>query len=85
VEEYEIKSPSELIGDFTICGACPDMDLVMMKSTIPNTEKNENNFFDMFNKDEEIYGDVVIVKTDTMGSPIDFYLHDYKTMVSLEE
>lgn len=65
-----------LNGEPTIVGACPEEDLIVIgnkhnQSDNSNTIENTNKYLDKFNKDV-IKGDVIIMKTNTRGEPIDY-------------
>ena len=76
IEVDIIHGPHEFIGETSIIGAFPDEDLVLLGPST-NTSKtiNESIFVNKyFNKDEDnIYGDVLVVKTDNNGDPIDLH------------
>ena len=75
INEVIIHSgPHEILGPCQFIGAFPDEDLVLL-SSMPhsNYEVLNNSFINTyFNTDnEDIYGNVIIVKTDTNGNPVD--------------
>tara|TARA_Y100000816_G_C25889419_1_gene464024 strand:+ start:257 stop:571 length:315 start_codon:yes stop_codon:yes gene_type:complete len=74
MENVVITAPNEIMGDFTICGAFPDYNLVMIKSIEPkNKKKNMSNILKYFNKDEDdVIGDIIVIKTDDNGEVCDF-------------
>ena len=69
--------PHEHLGEVSIVGAFPDEDLVLLASRKPtSTECIDNVFINMFNKDDRIIGNLVVVKTDSNGNPINLSKKD---------
>ena len=65
-------SPGGILqGTVTIVGAYPQDDLVLLGTTY-STVKNEHPYLEKFNHDDDgILGDVLVVRTDSNGDPID--------------
>lgn len=68
---YEKTVNHILKGEVTIVGAYPDKNLIIVGNKIQQTSgyNNTNPFLDDFNKDE-VKGDVVVMKTNDIGEPI---------------
>ena len=84
IEEVNIiNGPHEYIGSTSIIGAFPDEDLVLLGPSInTSTNINDSVFLKYFNKDtENVYGDVMVVKTDVNGDPIDLLKSQITTYV----
>ena len=77
------KSPAEVLGDFTISGALPEHNLVMLSSiNTNNTDENKNLFLKTFNRDNEVlYGNIVIIKTDDLGNPTNISIKEYENII----
>ena len=84
IKEVKIKNgPYEVLKDATFIGALPDDNLVMMGSKSDKCDlENKNKFLKKFNRDDEkIYGNVLVIKTDDNGDPVDFTIKDYMKLV----
>tara|TARA_Y100000389_G_C17261488_1_gene413245 strand:- start:252 stop:560 length:309 start_codon:yes stop_codon:yes gene_type:complete len=67
-------TPSKLLqGSPTIVGARPENDLLLLgiDQTTLNLPLNSFPLFDSFNKDDELRGNILIIKTNEDGDPID--------------
>ena len=63
---------------YTICGSLLEEGFVLIqqeeeyyKYKIEEKVENINPFFNSFNKDDILYGPVLVIKTDERGEPID--------------
>ena len=69
------NTPTRILGaEPTILGANPDHDLVLLgicQTDVYHLPLNTNNMLDSFNKDDNIRGPLLIMKTDEGGDPID--------------
>ena len=77
--EYEnrlITKPDDCIGECTFVGACIDHDLVLVGKKTPKQVTNPSKVLQYFEKEPDILDDVLIVKTDANGDPIDFDLQE---------
>jgi hypothetical protein len=84
IDEVKIlNGPHDFLGSTSIIGAFPDEDLVLLgSSTNTNTNANNSIFLKYFNKDTDyIFGDVLVVKTDVHGDPIDLLKSQITTYV----
>lgn len=63
---------------YTICGSFLEEGLVLIQQEecyydykIEEKIENINPFFTRFNKDDVLYGPVLVIRTDEIGEPID--------------
>ena len=69
-----IVFPHEILGPTTIVGALPEKDLVMLANEIQTPDTGpilSNPYINAFNKENTIYGNILIIQTNQNGDPID--------------
>lgn len=74
IVDNDDHTPTKLLkGSPTIVGAKPESDLLLLgiDQTMTNLKTNRFDYFESFNKDGELKGDILIVKTNEDGDPID--------------
>ena len=81
--EKEIESPKDIFTTTSIVGACIDHDLVLLSNCTKQAKENRHKILDVFEKDEDtFYEDLLIIKTDTNGDPIDLnYAADIENLM----
>ena len=84
IEEHCILSVEELIGEFTIIGGEIENGYVLLGKRNANDVVNafvNTPLFENFEKEENICDDIVLIKTNDLGDPIDLYKKDIIYMV----
>ena len=75
--EKEIESPKDIFQTTSIVGACIEHDLVLLSNEMKRDKENVHEILNIFEKDTEIfYEDLMIIKTDNNGDPIDLKYED---------
>ena len=77
IYEKKILSVEELIGPFTIIGGEIENGYVLLGKREQNSIKNkwiDESIFENFEKENDICDDVVLIKTDRYGDPIDLFI-----------